>query len=196
MIAPQAGVGLRQLDNTFMKPAARIALVLVTVAVTVGCDLKTKSLAREHLPGQDTLSFLGDTIRLDYTENPGAFLGLGGSLSSRWRTALFSTGAALGIAAILGCALFVPRLGTARFLALTLIGSGGIGNVIDRVWYDGYVRDFLNIGLGPVRSGIFNVADVLLVAGCVLFFVVREEGLQSRHGSWSSGPGNGVAGTP
>jgi signal peptidase II len=133
---------------------------------------------------------------LDYTENPGAFLGLGGSLSSGWRTALFSAGAALGIAAILGCALFVPRFGAARILALTLIGSGGIGNVIDRVWYGGYVRDFLNIGLGPVRSGIFNVADVLLVAGCVLFFAARGEGLQSRHGSWSGGPGNGVAGTP
>lgn len=179
-----------------MKPAARIALVLFTVVATVGCDQKTKSLAQEHLRGRDMGSFLGDTVRLDYTENPGAFLGLGGSLSSGWRSALFTAVAGFGIAAIMGCALLVPRFGPARILALSLVGSGGIGNLIDRVYYGGYVRDFLNIGVGPVRSGIFNVADVALVAGVALFVVAREVGLQSRNGSWSGGPGNGVAGTP
>ena len=40
----------------------------------------------------------------------------------------------------------------------------------------GSVIDFLNIGIGPVRTGIFNVADVAIMAGVsmVLWEVLRN----------------------
>jgi signal peptidase II len=44
-------------------------------------------------------------------------------------------------------------------------------NLIDRILYDGRVTDFLNFGIGPLRTGIFNVADVVGVIGAVLLFV-------------------------
>ena len=53
----------------------------------------------------------------------------------------------------------------ANFVALVLVLAGGIGNVIDRVLHNGLVTDFLNLGIGPVRTGIFNVADMVLVIG-------------------------------
>ncbi len=48
-----------------MPPLRRIVLIAVTLVACVGCDQRTKSLAREHLRGSDPVSFLHDTIRLD-----------------------------------------------------------------------------------------------------------------------------------
>jgi signal peptidase II len=152
-----------------MAPRKRIALVVVTLLACVGCDQKTKSLASQALRGRDNLSFLSGVIQLDYTENPGAFLSLGASLPGRWRTALFTIGCSAGIAALLSYTL-LSKSGWLQLLGLSLISGGGIGNLIDR-WAYGYSRDFLNVGLGPVRTGIFNVADVALMAGCLLLLM-------------------------
>jgi signal peptidase II len=46
--------------------------------------------------------------------------------------------------------------------------AGGASNLIDRLIYDGYVLDFLNVGVGSVRTGIFNVADAFIMAGVIL----------------------------
>ncbi len=53
------------------------------------------------------------------------------------------------------------------FVSLTLILAGGVGNLIDRVTNDGLVTDFLNIGVGAFRTGIFNVADVAVMTGAL-----------------------------
>ncbi len=37
----------------------------------------------------------------------------------------------------------------------------------------GSVIDFLNIGIGPVRTGIFNVADVAIMVGIALLLADR-----------------------
>jgi signal peptidase II len=151
-----------------MPPLQRITLIVVTLVACVGCDQRTKTLAREHLRGSEPVSFLGDTIRLDYTENPGGFLTLGASLPARWRTAAFTIAAGAGIAAILLYALLARRCGSLQVLALSLFCGGGMGNLADRIFHDGYVTDFLNVGVGPLRTGIFNLGDVALMAGCLL----------------------------
>jgi signal peptidase II len=150
----------------------RIALVLLTVVSSVGCDQKTKSLAGEALRGRDDRSFLADTIRLEYAENPGAFLGVGALLPAWVRTTLFMILCSVGITALLAYTLLSPHAGWTRLLTLSLICGGGLGNLIDR-WTYGYTRDFLNVGLGPVRSGIFNLADIALMTGCFLLMVQR-----------------------
>ncbi len=55
-----------------------------------------------------------------------------------------------------------------RFTAVALILAGGMGNLIDRVLQDGVVVDFINVGIGPVRTGIFNVADVAITSGVII----------------------------
>ncbi|HEY4365506.1 MAG TPA: signal peptidase II [Bryobacteraceae bacterium] len=156
-----------------MKARHRIALVALTLTACVGCDQQTKSLAGDYLRGRDSISYLGDTLRLDYAENPGAFLSLGAGMPGRWRTAAFTVGAGAGLAAILIYALLAGRAGVVQVLGLSLVCGGGVGNLIDRVAREGLVRDFLNVGVGPLRTGIFNLADVALMAGCLLL-VVRE----------------------
>ena len=54
------------------------------------------------------------------------------------------------------------------WISIALIYSGAIGNMIDRLMF-GYVRDFLYFEL--INFPIFNVADVCLTVGIVLFAI-------------------------
>jgi signal peptidase II len=148
--------------------ARYLLLGLAILLGCVGCDQATKSLARNYLQHHATVSFLGDTVRLQYAENPGAFLSLGAALPHRWGTALFTVGGTVLIVAVVLYAFLALRPGWLRVVAVSLICAGGIGNVADRVRYDGHVVDFLNVGVGPVRTGIFNVADMAPMAGIAL----------------------------
>jgi signal peptidase II len=42
---------------------------------------------------------------------------------------------------------------------LPFIFAGGIGNLIDRIFRDRHVIDFMNLGSSQIGRGIFNVAD-------------------------------------
>jgi signal peptidase II len=48
--------------------------------------------------------------------------------------------------------------------------AGGASNWIDRLAF-GRVVDFMNVGLGPLRTGIFNVADVAIMVGVGLLIL-------------------------
>ena len=115
-------------------------------------------------------SYLGDTVRLDYHENAGGFLSAGatwragnadGRLSARERRCSCSARWCMAI-----------RYQWSRLAAagLVLFVAGGLSNLIDRLAM-GSVIDFLNVGIGPFRTGIFNVADVAIMAGVALLLV-------------------------
>jgi signal peptidase II len=52
-------------------------------------------------------------------------------------------------------------------VGLALFVSGGASNWIDRV-VRGSVVDFMHVGVGPVRTGVFNVADVAIMVGAIV----------------------------
>ena len=151
-----------------MNKLARFGLVALLMFSCVGCDQVSKSIVREHITLGDTQSFLGDTFRLTHAENPGAFLGAGASLPPGARVAVFQVGVTLIVAGLLGIALFARRLDGRSIVGFALLAASGLGNLIDRATQDGHVTDFLNLGVGSLRTGIFNVADVLGVIGVVL----------------------------
>ena len=72
-----------------MKIFSRSVLLCLLLAATAGCDRVTKHLAMTNLAGMPEQSFLADTIRLDYHENPGGFLSAGASWRPEVRTAVF-----------------------------------------------------------------------------------------------------------
>lgn len=57
--------------------------------------------------------------------------------------------------------------------AYAFIIAGGCGNLWDRVFHeDGHVIDFMLIEItGPLRTGVFNIADVFIVVGVLLALV-------------------------
>jgi len=164
--------------------------VVVTVAIvaTIGCDRATKHAATTMLSGQPDHSYLADTIRLGYVENSGGFLSVGASWPPAFRALFFIV--ATGVMLLTLAVVAVRRrrdkwsgLGFALFLA------GGASNWVDRI-DRGSVVDFLNIGVGPVRTGVFNVADVAIMLGAAIFVLAefrnpgaRQEG---RGASWTT----------
>jgi signal peptidase II len=147
---------------------ARLVLLAVVVS-TIGCDQASKHAASVYLVDGARRSYLGDSIRLEYSENAGAFLSLGANLPEWARTALFSVGTALLLA---GCVVAAASgaLTPIALLGLWLLFAGGLSNLFDRVMH-GRVVDFLNVGIGPVRTGIFNVADMAILLGVALLIV-------------------------
>ena len=119
-----------------------------------------------------------DTFRLTYAENSGAFLSLGEALPDQIRSIIFIGGIGLLSLAAVWAALFARGLSRRQVIALSLIASGGIGNWIDRLTNDGRVTDFLNVGIGNLRTGVFNVADMVLMAGVALYLL--DASIRSR----------------
>jgi len=141
--------------------------ILLLLVLCVGCDQITKDAAQQYLTLEPPQSWFHDTIGLEYAENAGAFLSLGDGLSKELRTIPFQAFPALWLAALASVLLTkeMPRLPA---IAWSLVLSGGIGNLFDRLLHDGRVIDFMNFGIGPLRTGIFNVADVCIAIGVLL----------------------------
>jgi signal peptidase II len=149
----------------------QIVVVVTALLSCVGCDQATKAIAKTHLPRNEIISFANDTFRLQYAENKGSFLGLGSSLPDPVRTLLFKVAISVILCAMLGYLLFGPALPHDAVIAFSLIVGGGLSNLVDRIFYGDYVVDFLNFGLGSIRTGIFNLADVAIMMGAIILIV-------------------------
>lgn len=153
----------------------RLILVSLVMAGTVGCDQATKQLAISQLRGEPAQSFLGGILRLTFAENPGAFLGLGGSLSRPVQFWLLTAGVGLLLLSMLFYVVTSRQLRRLHVVAIALIVGGGVSNWIDRLMNDGRVVDFMNLGIGSLRTGIFNVADVAIMFGAGLLLLAARE---------------------
>lgn len=146
----------------------RFAFLLLVLCGTVGCDQATKHLARTKLNPSDSVLLLGGFGELRLAENPGAFLSLGDSLSPAARTFVFTIAAGIGLLGLLIFLLTRPQLQRLAFVGLALVLAGGTSNLIDRILRQGLVTDFLTLHCGPLHTGVFNVADVLVLLGMAL----------------------------
>jgi signal peptidase II len=124
----------------------------------------------------DTLVLIPKVLRFTYVQNEGAAFGM---LSEhRWVFMVISTVAIVAIFIYLW--KFRPESKLAC-VALSLIVSGGIGNMIDRILRSGvdakgnvyyYVVDFIDFYAFPnVWKWVFNVADAFVCIGCGLMFL-------------------------
>ncbi len=150
---------------------SRLVVTLALVLATLGCDHATKRAAAAALKGEPARSFLGGVVRLQYAENAGAFLGLGAGLPEPVRLAVFALGNAALLLLLCGLLWRSARLGRGELLALGLLLAGGLSNLLDRLAGGGVVVDFLNVGVGGLRTGIFNVADLAITAGALLLLL-------------------------
>lgn len=156
--------------------AMRTLLMLLLLLSCLGCDQVTKELARTYLAFHPPVSCCHDVVRLHYAENAGAFLGLGWNLSEEMRILIFQIAVGLCLFALFVVLLRSQHHPPSFLVAWTLILSGGIGNVLDRLLHHGRVTDFMNLGIGSLRTGIFNVADVFITVGVVwLLLTLRWE---------------------
>jgi len=156
-------------------------VLLIAIVATIGCDRVTKHVAAITLSEASSRSFLADTFRLEYVENTGAFLGLGADWPLPVRTAVFDVGNGLLLLAVAVVAM------RSRWRRRSLVGAaifvaGGASNLLDRITY-GVVIDFMNVGIGPLRTGIFNVADMAIMLGAGIFVLEGYSARRARQGS-------------
>jgi signal peptidase II len=142
-------------------------VVLVIIVCGVGCDQVTKHVAKQTLQGSPPQGLLYNTIHLQYTENSGAFLGVGAALPKAYRFWIFLLIPGLVMCAVGFVTLTPSDLGLQERSLLACLLSGGIGNLLDRAFQHGYVTDFMHLKLGPLQTGVFNVADVLIMIGAI-----------------------------
>lgn len=149
-------------------PISRQRLILVSTIIA-GCvlvDQATKLIAQATLPPR-TIHLFGDLVRLRLSENAGAFLSLGARLPPAVRFWIFTVLSTAMVLAVTVYALTADDLPRDAIVALAFLSGGGLGNLIDRVFRDGRVIDFLNFGVGGVRTGILNVADIAITFGAL-----------------------------
>lgn len=158
----------------------RVRLVLWIVLVSLAVDHLTKWIAIVWLKPIPPIIFPGDLFRLQYATNSGAFLSLFAGLDPHLKAWLLIGFNAVVLAGVAAYLLSSKPVSKGMAIALSLVLSGGVGNLIDRVFRDGLVIDFMNIGISvgsfSVRSGIFNIADLGIVGGLVLLIAIEVFG--------------------
>ncbi len=167
----------------------RFIFAILILFLCIGCDRATKSIATRMLKDSPPRSFLAGTVRFEYALNPGGFLSLGSNVPDelrKWVFIGFNSCLLLGL-----CAFLILKHGVsfALFASIAFILAGGIGNLIDRVWSHGLVTDFINLGIGSIRTGVFNVADIAVTCGVIAigYLSIRRNTGEQSDGSGSRG---------
>ncbi|HEY4597553.1 MAG TPA: signal peptidase II [Thermoanaerobaculia bacterium] len=158
-----------------MKKYLPLPLVLLVLLCCVGCDQAVKAIAKGALASSPPVLLLDGAVRLQYTENPGAFLSLGAELPAGVR---FLLGVVLVGATQLALLAFLLRtrtLSTWQRIGFSLFLAGGLGNWLDRLLNEGRVIDFVSLGVGELHTGIFNVADVAITAGILMVLMAGRQ---------------------
>jgi signal peptidase II len=151
-------------------------VVLLIVAANIGCDQTTKLAARKTLRGRGTVRVVGDFLVLRYAENRGAFLSLGSTWPKPLRILVLIVLPSGVLAALILYFLKTSKINILPLIALSFVAGGGLSNLLDRLFYDGIVIDFMNIGIKNVRTGIFNFADLSIIFGVAsLIFVGKRK---------------------
>lgn len=150
--------------NNMTKLKRHRLYAFIILVITLIADQISKLMAEDFIPhSPEKIVVIPGILDFQYLENRGAAFGM--LADHRWvfmiATVLFL---AVAIYAVFAMKARHPLIN----YALMLIISGGIGNMIDRI-FRGYVIDFINFSF--VHFFVFNIADCCVVIGCVLFVI-------------------------
>ena len=146
-----------------------IAFLFVLLA-NIGCDQISKNIARQELNEYERISFIKNHFTFTKVENTGAFLSVGSALPDFLKFFLLSIVPLLALSYGIVFLFRKQNLSKTSAVALCFAIGGGIGNIYDRIIH-GSVTDFMHIDFGFFETGIFNMADVSIMVGMILFFV-------------------------
>lgn len=145
-----------------------IVAILSGLAVLV-IDQLTKYFIISNFSLGESTGFIKGLIDIVYIHNEGAAWGM---LSGKtWVLVAFTT------VAMCFCVYLLWKYGRDNklmLMGLSLVVSGGVGNLIDRIFRNGKVIDFLHFEFWP-EFPVFNVADCAIVVGVgllSLYFVI------------------------
>src|SRR5688572_465664 len=148
----------------------RSFIIFLVLISNISCDQLSKNYVRSTVDESETISLLNNYVTVMKVENTGAFLSLGNTLPNTIRLALLVFIPVL----VLGFGVFFifrkKDITPMTSLGICCVLGGGIGNIFDRIMY-GSVTDFLHIDFGLFQTGVFNLADVSIMAGVFIVLV-------------------------
>lgn len=133
-----------------------IAVILVAV------DQIVKNWAAETLVKGD-IAIIENVLYLKYAENTGVAFSM--FSDNRWILVAVTS---IMLAAVLAFFLSGKVSGKLEVFSLSLLLSGGVGNLIDRISL-GYVIDYIDVRI--INFAIFNIADICICVGAFLLCV-------------------------
>lgn len=150
-----------------MKHIRNYVFLFLVAGISIALDQWTKSIVRANLPLGSTwlpdgLSWLAPYARIIHWHNTGAAFGLFQGFS--W---VFTVLAFVVAGLII---YYYPQVHDEDWwlkLAMGLQMGGALGNVFDRLMFEGRVTDFISVGSFPV----FNVADSSITIGVVVLLL-------------------------
>ena len=145
------------------KLTKRKLLCVIIIVAGLLVDFISKRIIATEMALHQSIPLWRGVLHITYVQNRGAAFGM--MAGSRW---VFIT---VSSAAIIAFCVYLILTKTARPLwiySLAMMASGGIGNMIDRIWL-GYVVDFIDFTL--INFAVFNIADSLICIGAALMML-------------------------
>ena len=143
---------------------------MLIVLANAGCDQVSKHAAREHISYYETINVIGKHLILTKIENSGAFLSAGDSLGTSVKFVFLSLLPLLALCYGIYYLFSRSHLPKLLVLGISFVIGGGLGNLYDRLMY-GSVTDFVHIDIYGFKTGIFNLADVSIMAGMIMLVI-------------------------
>jgi len=150
--------------------------VIVFIIVT---DQITKQLVMANMQLGQSIDLIPGVLRFTYITNSGSAFGM--LSNARW---VFMVLSVVGISAIgVYTVMYADKLGRPVVIMLSAICGGGLGNMVDRLFYgetfgNGKVVDFIDFCAFPnLWKWIFNFADACVTVSCgalVVLLIVQE----------------------
>lgn len=139
-------------------------VLLVTCLVILLLDQWTKYEVQQRLHLRQTVEVIPGFFHLTHIRNTGGAFGIFGGEKGGIGSLFFVVVSLIAIGSILFFFLKVKEDEKTLSLTLSLVLSGAIGNLIDRLMY-GEVVDFLDFHLFSYHWPAFNIADSAITLG-------------------------------
>lgn len=140
-----------------------VLISFISIAVLTAADQLIKLVVERNLQPIGTSEFINGFIGWNYVRNTGAAFG---SFSQSTTLLTVVTGAVI----LVGIILIATKKIKSKFYltCAVLIISGGLGNLIDRI-FRGYVVDFIDVQF--TDFAVFNFADILVTVGSIALMI-------------------------
>ncbi len=150
-----------------LPPLAAHLIFWPLMVVGVVLDLWSKRVVFDYLQQRGSISIIDGFLRLVVAENAGAAFGI----ASGQRCLLVAV-SAIALMIVFAVFLFSGTRQKLIHIALGLFAAGVCGNLWDRIFNDGLVRDFIDVVYWPGRHWpAFNIADSMLCVAVGLMVV-------------------------
>ncbi len=145
-------------------------ILMILTPLLLGADLVTKRISEQSLAPGESVVVVEGFFNFRMALNRGAAFGLGHNWSPEFRTPFFLLVSVIALTVVV---ILIRKVGENEKLAptgLSMILSGAIGNIHDRVRF-GHVVDFIDLHWKHAYHWpTFNVADISITVGAALLF--------------------------